>query len=295
AARGVRPALVLDEGYAVLEGLVPGVDGPVALVGVAEKGSVNVIVTARAEGGHSSMPPRRTAVTTLARAVVRIAEERPDAELAGIPERTFRALAPHMGPLERAVFANLWLFRPLVEWRLTRSPRTDALLRTTTAPTMLEGSPKTNVLPEEARAVVNFRVHPRETSDDVIAHVRRVVDDLPVEARVMEEGFVSEPSPVSPAEGPAWDALATTIRQTLEPAAIAPSLVVAGTDARHYVDLSDAVYRFAPYRLDDADLDAIHGSDESIGIAEYADMIRFYAGLIRNASETLDRAPRRGR
>lgn len=285
-AREVRPAFVLDEGYAVLEELVPGIEAPVALVGVAEKGFVNVELVARGEGGHSSMPPRETAVTVLARAILRVAEERPPARLDGLAERTFTALAPHMEFGHRALFANLWLFRPVVRRAMAREHRTDALLRTTTAPTMLEGSPKANVLPSEARAVVNFRIRPGDTTEGIVDHVRRAADDPRVDVRTVP-GFASEPSPVSPDSGAAWELLAVTIRQTVGTEVVAPALVVGGTDARHYVDLAEAVYRFVPLRVTGADVDKIHGTDESVGVDDYARMIRFYAQLVRNAQAGL--------
>lgn len=284
-SRGVRPAMVLDEGYAVLDGLVPGVKRPVAMVGIAEKGSVSIELTARAAGGHSSMPPRETAPLILARALVALGDHRPPTRLTGPVEATFRALAPHMDLGSRVVFGNLWLFRPLVVRILAASRESNALVRTTTAPTMLTGSPKENVLPEVARAVVNFRIHPADSVPGLLSHVRETIDDPRVDV-ALRDGFANEASPVAPDSGVAWEILARTIRQTLGTGIVAPGLVVGATDARHYAGLTEAVYRFLPVRLAEGDVERIHGVDERIAVDDYARMVRFYGGLLMNAQES---------
>ncbi|HUP19867.1 MAG TPA: M20 family peptidase [Gemmatimonadota bacterium] len=286
AARGVRPALVLDEGYAVLEGLAPGVEGPVAMVGIQEKGSVSVDLIARGPGGHSSMPPRETATLILARALLRIGDHRPETRLTGSVEATFETLAPHMDLAYRAMFGNRWLFRPLIVRILAFSPESNALVRTTTAPTMLQGSPKENVLPETARAVVNFRIHPGDSVAGILAHVVETVDDPRVEV-VLRGGFGTEASPAAPDSGAAWEALSRSIRQTLGTRVVAPGLVVGATDSRHYVHLTGSVYRFLPLRLTSDNLPRVHGVDERIAVDDYARMIRFYAQLLRNVQDGL--------
>jgi len=280
--RGVRPALVLDEGYAVLEGLVPGVERPVAAVGVAEKGYLSVELVARSEGGHSSIPPAETAVALVARAIERLLADRPEAAIDGPVRAFFDRVAPAMGFGHRLVFANLWLFSPLVERVLSRDPGTNALVRTTTAPTMLQGSEKDNVLPAEARAVVNFRVHPRDTIAGVLDHVRETVDDPRIEVRPFGT-FRSPPGETSSAEGPAWEILGGSIRRAFPDAVVAPSLVVGGTDARHYAGIASATYRFLPLPLAEGDLERIHGVDERIALGDLARMVVFYSDLVRRA------------
>jgi carboxypeptidase PM20D1 len=245
-----------------------------------------VDLVARGPGGHSSMPPRETATLILARALLRLGDHRPETRLAGSVEATFEALAPHMDLTYRALFGNLWLFRPLIVRILSTSPESNALVRTTTAPTMLEGSPKENVLPETARAVVNFRIHPADSVAGILAHVARTVDDPRVEI-VLRGGFGTEASPAAPDSGAAWELLSRSIRQTLGTGVVAPGLVVGATDARHYVHLTDAVYRFLPLRLSSENLPRVHGVDERIAVDEYARMIRFYAQLLVNAQDGL--------
>src|SRR5262249_44938538 len=156
--------------------------------------------------------------------------------------------------------ANLWLFRPLVLRILAAQPQTDALLRTTTAPTMLEGGPKENVLPQRARAVVNFRILPGDRIADVLAHVKHTVDDARVAVNPIGHG--DEPSPVSPDDGSEFALLERTIGETLAGVSVTPYLAMGATDARHYASLARNVYRFAPFRARGAaDRDRIHGTD----------------------------------
>jgi carboxypeptidase PM20D1 len=279
---GVRPFLVLDEGLAIAEGLMPGVERPVALVGVSEKGYLSLVLRATGEGGHSSAPPRQTAVDVLARALQRLRDRPLPAGIDGPVEELFTTLAAEMPFDRRLVLANLWLFEPLVVRELAARPATDALLRTTTAPTMLSGSVKDNVLPTEATAVVNFRLHPRDTADAVAEHVRRAVNDPRVEVEVYG-GFASEASPVSPTTGPAWELLAGTVARVAPEAVVAPSLVLGGTDARHYAGLTPHVYRFAPVTVGPGDLERVHGVDERLSLEDYGRMVRFYRALIEGA------------
>lgn len=281
-SRGVKPAMVLDEGGTVVTGAVPGVAKPIAVVGIAEKGYVSVELVVRAAGGHSSMPPRQTAAGILAAALARLEASPFPGGIRGATADFFEVVGREM-PLERRVLlANRWLFDPVLERVLARSPGMNAALRTTTAITMLEGSPKDNVLPSTARAVVNFRILPGESVESVVRHVRRVVDDERVQARV--HGTTAEPSPVSPTGDSTWARLAQTIRQAYPDAIVAPYLVLGATDARHFRDLTPNVYRFAAGRMDVSDLPRAHGTNERVGVAPYLEAIGFLALLIRNVA-----------
>jgi carboxypeptidase PM20D1 len=279
--RGVRPALVLDEGGFITQGLTPGIDAPVALIGVTEKGYLSLELLARGDGGHSSMPPAQTAVGVLARAVDRLQSNPFPARLDGVPLDMFRQLAPAMGLGPRVAVANVWLSRPILERQLLGAPTTAAMLRTTTAPTMFEGSPKDNVLPIHARAVVNFRIRPGESVASVSARVRRVIDDERVGVRPIEP-FVVEPSPTSPSDGAAFELLRRTILQVQPDALVAPYLLMAATDARHYTGIADNIYRFLPARITPDDLHRAHGTDERIPIDDYARIVRFFRQLLLN-------------
>jgi carboxypeptidase PM20D1 len=180
------------------------------------------------------------------------------------------------------VVANRWLFGPLLTRLLARAPSTDAGQRTTTAVTMLEGSPKDNVLPSRARAVVNFRLMPGDTQAAVLAHVRAAVGDSAVDVRPLAAG--TEASPVSPDTGAAWRAVATTVRQLFPDAAVAPYLVIGATDARHFAPIARAVYRFSPVPVTARDLQRMHGTNERVRAEDYLRAVRFSAQLVRNAA-----------
>ena len=279
--RGVEPEFVLDEGGSILEGLFPGVASPVASVGMAEKGYVSVELTVDGTGGHSSIPPRRTAVGQLSAAIDRLEDQRMPANVDAAMRRSFDYIGPEMAFPLRLVFANLWLFKPLVEWQMAQNPRTDAILRTTTAPTMFQAGVKENQLPTSARAVVNFRILPGDTVESVVAHVRDTIADPQIKVSVLGRG--DDPSPVSNVDAPAFTYLARAIRATNPDVVVAPFLVLGATDARHYAKLSPCVYRFIPVRMTAQDLDTIHGRDERLRVEDAAAMVNFYARLLKNA------------
>lgn len=177
ASRGVRPLFVLDEGGMVVQGVLPGIESPVAVVGIAEKGYLTLELTAKGEGGHSSVPPPQTAAGILARAITRLEDNQMPAEVRGATANLFDAIGREMPFGMRMLFANRWLFDPVIEWKMGSVPRSNATIRTTTAVTMLQGSPKDNVLPSRAKAAVNFRILPGDDIASVTSHVKRVIDD----------------------------------------------------------------------------------------------------------------------
>ncbi len=278
-ARGVKLGWVLDEGTPVSDGIVTIAQRPVALVATAEKGYVSLELVARARGGHSSMPPDTTAVGRVARAVARIEERPMPATLAGPTGELLDALAPELPAGLRFLVANRWLFDPLVLRGLLRTPQTAAGVRTTLAATMFHAGVKDNVLPQEARAVVNARVHPTQRVEDVVAHVRRAIDDAEVEVKALP-GLASEPSPVSRSDGPGFVAIARAIRRVFPEAAIAPALMVGASDARHTAPIAADAYRFGPWKIGPGDLPRVHGTDERISIEGYLRGVRFYAQLL---------------
>jgi carboxypeptidase PM20D1 len=279
--RKVRLGFVLDEGGAIVSGFLPGLDRPVATVGIAEKGYVSVELTAETKGGHSSIPPSPTAIGALSAAIDRLVAHPLPAHLDTL-RRSLAYVGPELPFTLRLALANLWVFGPLVERQLARSAATDALLRTTTAPTMLRAGVKENVLPSSATGVVNFRILPGETVESVVEHVRQTVSDPTIHVRALP--FASDPSTVSPADGPAFGVIQRTIGEVFPGAVVTPSLVLGATDARHYARLSPNVYRFLPVRIGPGDLERIHGTNERIGVKDYASAVDFYARLIQNAA-----------
>lgn len=282
AAR-LRFEFILDEGMAIVEGVVPGVEEPVALIGVAEKGYATVRLAAKASGGHSSMPPRETAIGLLSRAIARLESHPMTARFEGVPAELLAALAPELPFGRRLILANLWLFRPLLVRQLASAPNTAALLRTTGAPTMLIAGVKENVLPQRAEALVNFRIRPGDSVAGVLEHVRRTVADPRVEVSLVGD-HSSEPSPVSSAASSGFEAIARAVREVEPRALVAPSLVLGATDARHYQALSPAVYRFLPVTLRPDDLPRVHGTNERIAVEDYRRAVRIYVQLLRRAA-----------
>lgn len=286
AARQVRVAAVLDEGGAITSGLVPGSDLPLASIGVAEKGYLSLQLTAQAEGGHSSMPPSRTAIGRLASAVALLEAERPAPRLSPVLREMLARIAPHAAPGLRVALANLWLFEPLVVARLAQSPTTDATLRTTTAPTLLRAGIKDNILPQQAEAVVNFRIQPGDSVDAVTERVRRMAAEFDVQVGPVA-GFAGEPSAAADWNAPLFRQIEHSLRAVSEEPAllVAPYVTSGATDARHYAALTPQLFRFAPMRLDAGLMASFHGSNERIPIVEYRRMLRFYWHLLRATAE----------
>ena len=285
-SRHIELESVLDEGGQVTVGVLPGVQPPVAMIGVAEKGYATVQLTVKAAGGHSSMPPPASAIGILSAAVARIEAHPFPADLTHVNALN-RHVAPAMAWPQRLIVTNPWLFSGLIEHILAGSPTTDAMQRTTTAPTVIAGGNKDNVLPPEAHALVNFRLLPGLGSEQLLARVRRVVADPRVAVTFYTGSGLGEASPVSPTDSPSYRLLERTIYETLpEPDAIVtPYLVMGGTDAKHYTPLSRNVYRFVMNRYTPADLGLFHGTNERIPVANYGQVISFYHRLIQNLQQ----------
>jgi carboxypeptidase PM20D1 len=281
-SRGVQLEMVLDEGGVIGEGVLPGVTAPVALVGIAEKGFVTLELSARVSGGHSSLPPRQGAVGIVSAAVVKLDGNPMPARLEGPTEELFNRIGPRFPLAQRAVFANLWLTRALVTRQLENRPNTNAMVRTTIAPTIFQAGTKDNVLPSYARAIINFRILPGDSIASVVEHVRRVIDDDRVEVKPAGR-FSAEPSAVSSSVSSAFRALELSIRSIAPDVIVAPYLVVVVTDARHYSNLSRNIFRFLPLRLGSQDIVRMHGINERIGIKEYEAAVRTYRQIVIGA------------
>ena len=288
--QGIHFGFVLDEGGLILDGVIQTVDQPVAIIGIAEKGFMNIRLVAERPGGHSSMPPDNTGPGILAQAIVKLEEKQFHATLE-YTNITFDALGFFADFSSRFAMANQWLTAPLVKHSLLASKNTAAGLRTTTAVTMLKGSSKSNILPTRATAVVNFRILPGETWESVLARVKSIIDD----PRISYEVFMNNnPSPVSSTDSLGYQLIEQTIREFVGDALVAPYLVMGGTDSRFFYPLSNSVYRFLMIRLDPSTLDIVHGIDERISVDDYVMGIQYFYELLRK-SVFDNEAPREGR
>ncbi|MBT3142486.1 hypothetical protein DS909_03605 [Phaeobacter gallaeciensis] len=276
---GVRLAWSLDEGSFVLDDVIPGLDVPVASINLSEKGYLTVTLIAEAAGGHSALPPRITAVGRIARAVDRLQSTLMPGGLDGVSAEFFDKLGRYFSLEKRVLFANQWLFSPVLEEVLSGAATTNAMLRTTTAPTMLSGSNKENVLAARATAKINFRLHPRDSIDDVIAHVRETIDDDQVVIEVNRD-FASEASPVAPTDTEGFRQIEQAIYSTFGPLASVPGLTIAATDSRHYAQVADAAYRINPFIVKNDDIARFHGIDERLSIENLNHGINFFGKLL---------------
>lgn len=286
AEQGERLAFLLDEGGVIGRDVVPGIPEPVALIGPGEKGYISLRLSARGLGGHSSMPPKHSALGLVARAAARLEAEPFPADLQYIGN-TLRALGDKVPFDQRLVFANLWLFGPIAEGILSANPKTNATIRTTTAVTMASASSKENVLPINAEVVVNFRILPGDSIDSVIARVAEVIDDEQVSIELYKN-FANNPSPQADIEGPAYKTMASLVKQLRPDVLVAPNLVVAATDARHFNAVADNSFRFMALELSAAEVAGIHGTDERVAIKSYVEAVSFYYWLIKRSRQLTD-------
>ncbi|MFY9333786.1 MAG: M20 family peptidase [Porticoccaceae bacterium] len=284
AAQGVQLAWSLDEGSFVLDDIFPGVDKLLAIVNVAEKGTLNLEIVGKSAGGHSSMPPAKTAVGILAEAIVALQNSPLPGGMEGLSLEMLDTVSRHMPFVPKMMFANQWLFSGVLNHSLSQMPVTNAMLRTTIAPTMLSGSVKSNVLPIEAVAVVNFRVHPRDSLDDIVNHVSAAVASETVEVRVPDaSGKLA--SEVSDWHSDGFATVSTAVQQVYGDLVVAPGLMVAASDSRHYSKVADNAFRFNPFIVNADTMTGFHGTNEKIKVADFAQGIRSYIQIIKNGAQ----------
>jgi carboxypeptidase PM20D1 len=283
AKRGLKFSWVLDEGGSVTQGIVPGVDRPVASVAVSEKGYLSIELVTHAEGGHSSMPPSETAVGILATAIDRLQKHPFAPRLTPILRENLEILAPEMSFFQRVMLSNLWLSSSTVVEDLEKRTETSPMVRTTTAPTILEAGVKENVLPSTARAVVNFRLLPGDSIADVIAHVTQAIGDDRVTVNKLER-TLSEAAPTSSTEAVGYKTLVTMLHEMFPDAVIVPGVVNGATDSRHFQTVASDVYRFVPRTLVKSDLHRIHGTDERVAVSEMATEVRAYRRIMKEGA-----------
>lgn len=280
--RGIKAEFSLDEGGLITLGVMAGIQRPVASIMTAEKGYVSFKLGTRDAGGHSSRPGRATAIGRLAQAVSNLERRWMAPRLTPPVSDMLDRLAPEMSFGRRLLVANRWLFGPLIARQMATGRISNALVRTTTAPTIFRAGVKDNVLPVEAGAVVNFRVLPGETLDELEQRVRDIVDDPEVE--IVREDFASEPSAPAGTDTPAFALLERTVAEVFPEAIVTAGLVIGATDNRHYGAVFESRYNFLPVTIREEDLSRVHGANERISLPDYRRAVQFYARLLQNAA-----------
>lgn len=272
-------ALVVDEGGAVVEGVFPGVTAPCGLIGIAEKGMLNVEYKAVSGGGHASAPKPNSPIPSLAEACCRIEENPFKMHITKPVKEMFDTLGRHSSFVYRMIFANLWLFAPVLNLLAKKQGgEMNALLRTTVAFTKAQGSDAFNVIPPAASLVSNIRLNPCDTMDSALEYLNNTVDNEAIEITAI--GGMN-PSRISETNCEAWDKVASAVASTWQGCIVSPYLMVQCSDSRHYGRISDKVYRFSAMALTTEERATIHGNNERIPVETIHKAVEFYIRLMR--------------
>ncbi len=277
--KGVTPAMVVDEGGAVVDNVFPGVDGQCALIGISEKGNVSMDLSLESQGGHASTPPPHTILGQLSQAAVAIENHPFPRHLTRPVAEMFDTLGRHSSFLYRMIFANLWCFEPVLDMICRKSGgELNAMMRTTVAITRMQGSKAYNVLPPSASMGINVRLMGGDTIESAVAYLKSVIKNDSIAIRVVDGG---NPCAVSETSGAAWETLKTAIRQTWPEALVSPYLMMAGSDSRNYCAISRHVYRFSAMHLSKAQRAMIHGHNERVPVETLLRTVEFYVRLLQ--------------
>lgn len=274
----VKPELVVDEGGAVVENVFPGVKVPCGLIGIAEKGMINLEFSRESSGGHASAPKPHTPLGELSSACVSVEASPFKMHLSEPAKKMFDTLGRHSSFLYRLIFANLWLFSGVLDMLGKNSGgEMNALLRTTVCFTQAKGSSAPNVIPPKAILVANLRLNPLDSVDGAVQYIKNTINNENVKLKVLGS---MEPSPVSDTECEAYRRVEKAVASTWTDAIVSPYLMVQCSDSRHYRDLSNHVYRFSAMALTGEERATIHGNNERIKLETICKTVEFYFRLI---------------
>ncbi|MDO9511488.1 MAG: M20/M25/M40 family metallo-hydrolase [Bacteroidales bacterium] len=276
----IEPYMVIDEGLVITEGIVPMTNQPVALIGTSEKGYLSLRITATSDGGHSSTPKSPNSIELINLYTQKLCAELSNSTICKPVEDFMDWLGPELAWPEKVIFANRWLTQPIITGIYRNSPSGNALVTTTCTPTVLSAGNEDNVVPQTAFAILNLRLLPGTTIENVLDQAHSIIKDEEISIRI--EGNAYNPARVSSASGPEFNYLAGIIRSTFPDALVMPNLMLASSDSRNYSEISKNVFRFAPYRLNENAIDGIHGNNERISVSDYRKMPVFYYQLMKS-------------
>ncbi len=276
---GIELEMVVDEGGAVVEDVFPGVKQPCGLIGIAEKGMLNLEYSIASSGGHASAPAPHTPVGQLALACTKVEAHPFKAHFTKPVLEMFDTLGRHSSFLYRMIFANLWCFGGVLDSMCKKSGgELNALMRTTVAFTQMSGSKAPNVIPPSASMVSNLRLNPEDSVNGAVEYIRSVINDPAVTLTV---GDHMEPSPISRTDCTGWERVSSAVAGTWKGCLVAPYLMVQCSDSRHYGEISDRVYRFSAMDLTAEERHTIHGNDEHIRLETAERAVEFFIRVIK--------------
>ncbi len=270
---------MVDEGGAVISGKMFGIKGNIGMIGICEKGYADIKITAKHEGGHSSQPPKNNGLVQVCKAIVKLEKKQFKKRLIKPVEATFTELCKYMNFGMKIIISNLWITKSLLLSVFAKSKQINAMITTTIAPTMAEGSMASNILPQTANITVNFRILQGETIQDVKNHIKKAVKNDNLELDFLRG---KQPSAVSPLDSLEINIIKKSLRLIKGKIPIAPYIMVGGTDSCYFESICDNIYRISPFTLGKKDLTRIHGTNERIEKNQLEDGIRFFMQLINN-------------
>jgi carboxypeptidase PM20D1 len=275
----IELSMVLDEGGGVVQDVFPGVKEPCALIGIAEKGLMNLEFTVSGGGGHASAPAPHTPVGKLSLACTKLEAKPFKAHYSKPVLEMFDTLGRHSTFLYRMIFANLWCFGGVLDSICKKSGgELNALLRTTVAFTQMSGSQAPNVIPPKASMVANLRLNPEDSVNSALSYIKSTIKDDEIQLT----NLVSmEPSPISSTDCEGWERVCNAVAGTWQGALVAPYLMVQCSDSRHYGSISDKVYRFSAMALTADERRTIHGNNERITLDAIGKAVEFFMRVIK--------------
>lgn len=275
----IKLSFVVDEGGAVVENVFPGVKIPCGLIGIAEKGMMNIEYKVKSQGGHASAPKPGSPVAALSAACCKMERKPFKSHLTAPVAKMFDTLGRHSTFVYRMIFANLWLFKPVLDMICKKTGgELNALMRTTVAFTQTSGSSAANVIPPEASMISNIRLNPADTVDSAVDYIKKTIDNGKVSVSIK---YGMNPSRISLTDCPEWDKVAEAVASTWKSAIVSPYLMLQCSDSRHYGRVSDKVYRFSAMALTSEERATIHGNNERIKIETAVRAVEFYIRLMK--------------